>query len=79
MNLMVLVNQICLIIKIYSCPKFLVDTHDLIIKIYSCPKFLVDTHEFAQETKRIGISNKCGAHCTLVTNIGTLANFRGIM
>lgn len=28
MNLMVLVNQICLIIKIYSCPKFLVDTHD---------------------------------------------------
>ena len=27
MNLMVLVNQICLIIKIYSCPKFLVDTH----------------------------------------------------
>ena len=25
---MVLVNQICLIIKIYSCPKFLVDTHD---------------------------------------------------
>ena len=28
MNLMVLVNQICLIIKIYSCPKFLVDTHE---------------------------------------------------